>query len=426
MYNKFKDILTKNKGLIKDNIILFFSFMILNAMSYFFHFYAGRKLGPSDYGIFGSLLSVLYIIAMPLVAVQTVTSKFVTDYKVKKDDGKLAYFLSKSYKKLTLYGLILVVVFIILSPFITSFLRIKDSTPFIILSLLVFLTLLLQLGRGALQGLQRFKEFGLNLVSEGITKLGVGILLISIGMRVNGAAIAFVLSFLVPVLLAIYFLKEFFKKEKKEFDTKDVYRYAYPMFIMLLSLTAFYTVDVILIKHFFESVDAGLYAALALLGKVVFFASMSVSTVMFPKVTELNALNKGSKGMLYKSLIFVLIIGGGITGFYFLFPRFSVNLLFGNEYLGISSLLGWFGVFMTLFSFVYIISLYAISIERKGFIWLLILFNILEIIAVYLYHISLLQIVLMLTGIMFILFLVLLVYIMYLNDGRTINNNSSV
>ena len=79
--NKIKD----NKEFLKDNFILFSGLFILNILGYFFHFYAGRKLGPEDYGIFGSLLSLIYIILMPLNSLQTIISKFVSNFKVKND-----------------------------------------------------------------------------------------------------------------------------------------------------------------------------------------------------------------------------------------------------------------------------------------------------------------------------------------------------
>ena len=75
--------LKENKNFLKDNFILFFGLSVLNILGYLFHFYAGRKLGPEEYGIFGSLLSLIYIIIMPLNSLQTIISKFVSNFKVR-------------------------------------------------------------------------------------------------------------------------------------------------------------------------------------------------------------------------------------------------------------------------------------------------------------------------------------------------------
>ena len=39
-----------------------------------------------------------------------------------------------------------------------------------------------------------------------------------------------------------------------------------PVLLMLISLTGFYTLDVILVKIFFDPIDAGYYAAVSLFG----------------------------------------------------------------------------------------------------------------------------------------------------------------
>ena len=50
-----------DKALIKDNFVLFLATFVLNVLAYVFHIFVGRFLGPGDYGIFGSLLSLIYL-----------------------------------------------------------------------------------------------------------------------------------------------------------------------------------------------------------------------------------------------------------------------------------------------------------------------------------------------------------------------------
>ncbi len=76
----------------------------------------------------------------------------------------------------------------------------------------------------------------------------------------------------------------------------------FPVLIMLISLTSIFNIDVLLVKHFFDSINAGYYAALSLLGKMIFFGSWSVSMVMFSKVSEAYALNKNYKNILKKGI----------------------------------------------------------------------------------------------------------------------------
>src|SRR3989344_8506136 len=109
--------LDKNKNLIKDNLSLFNTMFLAYIINYFFHFYVGRTLGPEDYGVFGVLLSIVYIVVMPLMAIQTTISKYVAELNIKNEKEKLSYLFSKSFKKIGIFGIIISFIFLILSPF---------------------------------------------------------------------------------------------------------------------------------------------------------------------------------------------------------------------------------------------------------------------------------------------------------------------
>ena len=85
----------KDKSLIRDNIVLFFCTLILNFTGFLYHFLMGRILGPASYGVLGAILSIFILLAVPLNVIQTAVSKFVSEYKVKKEESKVNYFLVK-------------------------------------------------------------------------------------------------------------------------------------------------------------------------------------------------------------------------------------------------------------------------------------------------------------------------------------------
>ena len=420
-----KDHITRNKKFLKDNFVLFIGIFILNVLGYVFHFYVGRKLGPGDYGTFGSLLSIIYIIAMPLTAIQTSITKFVSTFKAENEDGKIAYLLTQSLRKMALFGVIIFIAFLALSPFLADFLRIDSLIPFFVLAFFLLFSLFIPIVRGVIQGLQQFKLLGISYITEGVFKLGTGVISVSLGFGVGGAIGGFVFSYFFAIILTAYFIMKYFRIKKEKFKGSDIYKYSFPVLIILVTLTGIYTLDLLLVKHFFDPVDAGFYAALSLLGKVIFFGTLSIGMVMFSKVAENYAANKEHRTLLYKSLLLVTGFGGGITVFYFLFPRFTISLLFGSEFFAMSSLLGLFGTFMTIFSLVYILAFYNASIHKTNFVYILILFNIVEIILITLFHDTLLQVVLMLLGLVILLFISLLFYT-FLTHEKPIHNYSGI
>jgi len=410
-----KNLNIEDRHLLKDNITLLSTTMVLHILGFLFHFYSSRKLGPVDYGVFGGLLSLVYLITVPFNTIQTSISNFVARFSVKKEEGKIHYLVKASLKKLTIYGILGVFGFFVFIPFLANFLHV-GKMPLFVLSFFILFALLLPVIRGVLQGTQQFKHLGFNLMLEGIVKLVGGILLVSWGWGVGGAVGAFVLAYAIPLAFGFFPLKNIFKEPKQSFETKEVYKYSFPVILMLLSLTAFYSLDVILVKHFIDSVQAGYYAALSLLGKTIFFASFSIVQVMFPKVVSLHAEKKPTKHVFYKSFLLVLLICASAVALFSIFPSFFVKLFFGNAYMMITNYLVPFSLFISSLSLVAVLSFYQVSLSKKKFIFLLFFFNILEIVLLSIFHSSLLQVIYILLYLLLSLCALLFLYTVFSHE----------
>jgi len=409
----------REDSLIRDSLLLFSATLIVNFGAFLYHFVMGRLLGVANYGVLGTLLTILYIINVPVNVIQTTITKFVVNYKALKEEEKINFLIRRSFRRLFILGIVGVIIVNIISSVIANFLHISRLNVIIISPIILF-ALLLPIVRGNLQGLQKFQLLGLNLIFEIIIKLGLGVTLVYIGYRINGAIFAIVLSFLFPILFGLISIRQYIKKKQVEsFDNKKVYKYTYPVLIALTLMTFLFTIDVFLVKHLFDDLTAGLYVAAAIIGKIIFFGTFAISQVMFPKSVERHSLNQSTKKILKKSLLLVAIIAIPITLFYFLFPEFVTIVLFGKNYLGITNLLGLFGVAISLFSFSYLLVLYNLSINRTKLIYFLVFAAILETVLIYLMHDSLFQVLLILTGIMTMVFLFVLSYTLV--DKRWLN-----
>ena len=411
--------------LIKDNIILFSSNLITGIFVFLYHFYMGRFLGPANYSIIGAILSIAYIFNIPLTTIQTGIAKFVANFKTKNKFNEISYLFKSSLKRLFGYGLIILFLFLIFSKFIADYLKI-DILSLIILAPFIIFILLVPVIRGMLQGLQKFKDFGINLISEGVSKFFLGILFVVIGFSVNGAISAITLSFIIAFFIGFFPLKKLMAKKLKKFNTKEIYKYSTPVLLMLIGLTALYTIDIILVKHFFKDIEAGQYVAISTLAKILFFGSYSITQVMFPKVSELFIMKRPHKHLLYKSLLMMLLVLIPAILIYFLFSKFIINIVYGEAYLDVANLLGWFAVIMGLFSLIYTIAFYNLSINKTKFLIILILFNLLEIILINIFHNTLTQIIIILIIIMSLLFIIIFLQTMLAKDDKIIYNNTRV
>ncbi|MBI2148952.1 oligosaccharide flippase family protein [Candidatus Woesearchaeota archaeon] len=406
-----KDLLEKVKKdkMIKDSFVLLVATMIMNISGFLYHFVMGRLLDPAKYGVLGAILSILYILLVPFYVIQTSISKFIAGFKAKKDYKSISNIFSRSCKKLFFISIITIIIILIISPYIAKYLNIPVKTIWVV-SIAIPFMFLLPIIRGLLQGIQNFNKLGWNFVVEAISKFIFGLILVYIGLHVFGAILGIVISYAVSFIVGFILLKKYFKTYKKELNTKAIYKYSLPVFITLLTLTLFYSLDVMLVKHYFDEITSGYYVAFALLGRIAFFASFSIVFVLFPKVVEMHELKKENIHLLKKALLLITIVCLGVITGYLILPKLVVLILFGSKYIAITKYIAAFALVMSLFSYVYVIAFYNLSINRTNFVYYLFILNILEILLIIRFHSSLWQIIAVLLILIFITLIIMILY----------------
>ncbi|HUV71839.1 MAG TPA: oligosaccharide flippase family protein [Clostridia bacterium] len=382
--------------LLKGSLVVLIGAALANFGAYLFHLLMGRILGPQDYGVLESLISLAYFLNVPISVLSLVVVKFVSKESDNKE--KISLFVKTLSQKLSGWGFLCLVLFLAAFPFLKNLLRLDSFGLFLGVSLFAYLGIFLALCAASLQGMAQFAKLSLFSIFGSWSKLLMALLLVFLGFRVGGAVYALVLATGLSILLGYKFLTEKFDlKVKGKINIRESFeklgQYSLAVFVSNLSLTSFYTVDIILARYFLPSLEAGFYAALSVLGKVIFFASFPIVQVMFPLVSKGQA--KGEDYYRTIELSFVLVLGASflIALIYFLFPGLMINLLFGKDYLKIVPNLGAFAIFISLYSLCSLLINFYLSISKTKVIIFLALIAVLQIVLIACYHQTIGQIV---------------------------------
>jgi O-antigen/teichoic acid export membrane protein len=375
-------------SLARNSAIVFVGSMVANVGSYVYHLLMGRLLGPAVYGEFSSLLSLLYIFTVPLLVGQTVLVKFISGFKARGEVGQAKTLFINITKKAVIVCLIGLPIVIITAPAITEFLHLSSISLFLIVYALFIVSLITVVTTSMLQGYQKFFWFSLLTSGAIIMKVVISIPLVRFG--IVGVLTAAIVTAI--IIYIIYFVPLRFMLREKSLPTKlsqqEAIRFAIPTLLTLLGITSIYSTDIILVRHFFTAKEAGLYAALAILGKIIFYASSSVALVLFPVLSERSAKGTKTEKLIISSIVAVAAISAAITIGYYLFPNFIVGMLFGNSYAGAGKLLGAFGVFIAFFSVSNVVINSCLALGKTD-IWIVpIICAIFQIIAISLFHTS--------------------------------------
>jgi len=384
-----------SKELTKGGIILFICFNIFNFLNLIFNFMAARFLGPVDYGILATLMSIIFIFSIPNEAIQTIISRFSTKFNVEKDKGKIKNLMIKGVKKFAILSVICFLIFASFSSLIGKFLFIENRL-ILLTGIFLFGTFLIPITRGILQGTKKFSGLGFTYVSESLIKLILAIALLVIGWGVYGAITGVILGILAAFVLSFFSLKDILGAQRKKVKIEGIYSYSLPTLISLASIMVFFSLDTILARRFFPADTVGYYSAISNLGKIIFLGTWGISRAMFPLASEKHDEKKDAFPLLEQSFLVVLLISAAVLFFYFTIPKQIISILYGNQYTVVSGILIYPSIAMTILALTNIFVLYNLCVNKPKRNYLTIFFTVLQVILLSLFHASLMQFMLML------------------------------
>ena len=412
--------------LLSGSLIMVLGSNGVNFLNYLYHLVIGRMLGPSFYGELAALISLMGLLGIIPGSLSLVIIKYVSSAK---NDEEVAILISWLKTKVAQTSLIFFIFIIVISPVLASFLHINKLSYIFLIALSSLFAIQTLLNRSILQGLLKFKEMILSVFLENGAKLLISVTLVYLGFRVGGAMVAFVLAAILGWLVTNHYLKIKPKKESNfSLNLKPMLFFTIPVIVQTFAITSLYSSDLLLVKHFFSSHDAGIYASLSTLGKIIFFGAGPIGSVMFPLVSQRKAKKQSYKKIFILSFLGTVILASAVLLLYKFFPEYAIRLLYGSAYLEASHLLVWFGIFISLFTLSALLVNYGLSLGKTSVVVFPLLAALIQIILIWFFHSSLFVVIVISTIVTALLLLLLLIYSYYSKDGDTanINNRSGI
>jgi len=215
--------------------------------------------------------------------------------------------------------------------------------------------------------------------------------LVATGFGALGAITAIALGPAVSYVQSFFLLRHRGARTGEADPVAGIGQYVLLATIASIGIQYLFSIDTLLAKHYLAAEAAGLYAAAAVLGRVVYFLGLSVAGVMFPEVANLHARNEAHFHVVDLSLGLVALMGAGLIAVYFLFPGI-VLLPYGPSFAPTREYLGLFAVALTLLTIANLFINYFLSIARWTFVIPLFGACIAETVLVAIFHTSIWQI----------------------------------
>jgi O-antigen/teichoic acid export membrane protein len=241
--------------------------------------------------------------------------------------------------------------------------------------------------RGYFHGECQFPRLAGNFVVEAAVRLLAALILVLVGWGVFGAVGAIVLSVMAAYLLPPVRLP----------SNTGAGELIPPSMLEGTQAIAFFVgkviinnIDVLLVKHFFPPAEAGIYAAVALVGRVLAIMSWQVVSAMFP-VSAANT--KDDRRVLIYPMLMVL----GLTAAFILgalaFSTQVIGGIFGTSFAAGIGLMPIYAATAGAYTLAVVLMTYEMSRKVASASWIQLAFSALVVLAIALFHASLKQVI---------------------------------
>jgi O-antigen/teichoic acid export membrane protein len=384
---------TLQARIVSGSVVLLLGSGLTTATNLAYNIIVARYLGPGGFGQATVVYTLLTILSAVTLSFQIVSSKAVAQQN--SMERKAAAYRGFHRSAWQCGFLVALVLFLFRHP-IAEYLNLSD--PVLISLIAVGCGFYIPLGsrRGFVQGAYKFRRLAINLVAEGVVRLGGSYLLILAGYGVRGViaanAAAEVAAYLELTLKARAHVPN-------PLSLRFSLREAGQALVFFSGQVLINNCDIVLVEHFFPAREAGLYAAVAMVGRVIFTFCQAVVNSTFPLVAGTGEEERRDLRVIATSLLMILGGGSVLALGLRLTPAWIWASLFGSDFriagrYDLSYLLALYAVTTVVYALSAVIITYEMSYKITNASWVQLAFSGGLILAICSFHVSLREVIL--------------------------------
>lgn len=419
-------IISKVKSRITPQQVFMISVLLVNGGNYLYNLLLGRYLGPEKFADAAILVTFLLVLSFMAMTFQLVTAKFSVLFNGDTFDR----FINYIYKISVIFSLLLAVLIIIYSAQLQQFFNTSTKTMFTVFGIGVPFYFIMSVNRGIFQGKEQLFSLSITYQTEMLSRFFITFALLFLLDISSSIVIAIGIFF--SFIFGIFPIKIPKLSLSNDFTIDTHNKKLIKNFFII---TAFYELtqiiinnsDILLVKHYFDSYNAGLYASLALIGRIVYFMAWMFVMLLLPTVIKLKKEGKSTLPILTKYVFYIALISTTIIVFCVFFPEQIILVLFGDSYIAMAPLLWKYATATGVFAISNIFAYYYLSLDKYIPVIVSGLFGLLQVLLIVFYHSSLEQVVVVQIIIMVLLLVIqLLLFLIFNKDELLYLNKKTV
>ncbi|MBV8051383.1 MAG: hypothetical protein JOZ80_09355, partial [Acidobacteriaceae bacterium] len=285
---------------LNGSIILLISSGFVGAMNLIYNFVVVHALGADRFGHANAVYTVLLLLGSFTLSYQILCSKFVArsqslpeKFGIFRMLHRRAWYWAVAISLTLAYG----------SGLFSQYLNLPNRHYILLIAIANLFYIPLGVQRGLMQGLYEFPRLATNFALEVIVKVGAAAAALALGWGVRGVIFAIVASTVVAYLHGWPRTRS----PLAQSVSLPALQEGIQASVFFIGQMIIYNLDVILVQHFFSATLAGVYAAVAVIGRVVYMLCWSVVNSMFPLSAGVESEERG-RAVLGTALLLVVLI----------------------------------------------------------------------------------------------------------------------
>ena len=379
--------------IVSGSAVLLTGSGLTTAINLAYNVVVARYLGPKGFGHATVVYTILTLISAVTLSFQIISAKVVAQQA--SPQGKAAVYRG-FHRGAWGCGIAVALILLLFQKGIADYLNLPS--PVLVALLAIGAAFYVPLGsrRGYIQGTYGFRKLATNLVVEGVVRLGGSFLLILLGLGVQGVIEANAAAVAVAYLAIAPKLAD---RVPNPLRLSYALREMFQAMIFFSGQVLINNCDIVLVKHFFSSSEAGLYAAVAMVGRVIFAFSSAVVNSMFPLVAGTREEERKNLKVIATSLLMVLGTGSVLALGLSVAPAGMWTAFFGSGFeihgtYNLPYLLALYAVTTIVYSLSVVIITFEISYKITNTSWVQLAFSGVVIAGICRFHSSLREVIL--------------------------------
>ena len=365
---------------------------LVTVINFVYNIAVARFLGPTAFGETTAVYTLLVLSSAVTLSFQILAAKIVAREQ-SLEAQNVAY--RNLHLRAWAAGIAVGLVLLSLRHAVSDYLNLVD--PMLVVLLAIGTAFYVPLGarRGCIQGTCNFRGLAFNLVLEGLARLGGSVLLVLLGHGVRGVIAANAVAIVTAYVFAGPKLSP---SATSEADVPVAFRESLQAVVFFAGQVVINNCDIVVVKHFFTTEAAGVYAAVAMVGRVVFAFCWAIVSSMFPIAAGTRSRKQEDRGVLGVSLFLVLAVCLAFALGLWVAPGWLWTELFGPQFVraggdNFRSLMVLYAVCTGMYALSVVLIAYEMSYKIANRGWVQLVLAGAVIVGIYLFHSSLGQVI---------------------------------